>query len=168
MEGPLLTARLVLRPFRSADLKPLHAMWSQPEVGRWVGGTHARMEESAEELGEHLHHQRRHGFAFWAVEERETGALIGEVGLMLFEGRGPEVEIGWCIAHEAWGRGYAVEAARRWLEVGFEDLGLDRIIAVVLPENERSRRVCGRLGMREDGTRQAYGAEHVLYEARSE
>ena len=160
------TNRLVLRPFGFEDLGALHAMWSHPDVGPWIGGTHVDIAESEEELRQHIRHQERHGFGFWAVEERATGDVVGEVGLMLFENRGPEVEAGWCIARDRWGRGYAREAAARWFAEGFGDLGLDRIIAVVLPHNERSRRVCAALGMREAGTRQAYGAEHVLYEAR--
>jgi RimJ/RimL family protein N-acetyltransferase len=164
VQEPLHTDRLTLRPFTPGDLDALHAMWSDPAVGPWVGGTHADRAESAAELDEHLRHQRRHGFGFWAVEERASGRVVGEVGLMLFEGRGPEVETGWCVARDVWGRGYAREAAARWLQAGFAELGLDRIIAVVLPHNERSRGLCARLGMSERGTRRAYGAEHVLYE----
>jgi ribosomal-protein-alanine N-acetyltransferase len=164
VEAPRHTERLTLRPFREDDLDAVHAMWSHPEVGRWVGGTHTGIGESVEELAEHLRHQAEHGFAFWAVLERATGRLVGEVGLMRFEGHGPEIEIGWCLVRDAWGQGYAREAAAAWLELGFGELGLERIIAVVLPENERSRRLCLRLGMREAGMRSAYGHQHVLYE----
>ena len=138
-------------------------MWADPQVGGWVGGTHTRLQESREELAQHMEHQTRHGFAFWAVEERETGALVGEVGLMLLEGRGPEVEIGWCFGRDSWGKGYATESAAAWLRAGFDELGLDRIIAAVLEENDRSRAVCERLGMVEDGRRSVYGAEHLIY-----
>ena len=165
MDRPLVTSRLVLRPFRAEDLEAAHAMWSDPEVGRWIGGPHEHLQQSIDELQGHLDHQARHGFAFWAAEERATGRLVGEVGLMLLEGRGPEVEIGWCLTRPAWGRGLAAEAAEAWLRAGFDLLGLDRVVAVVLPENARSRRVCERLGMREHGLRQAYGAEHAEYVA---
>jgi RimJ/RimL family protein N-acetyltransferase len=164
MREPILTERLRLRPFRPADLEAMHALWTDPEVGRWVGGTHSRLRESEEELGAHLRHQARHGFGFWAAEERATGDVVGEIGLQRFEGRGPEVEIGWALAAPARGRGYATEAASAWIDAGFERLGLDRIIAVVLPGNVASRRICERLGMREAGIRHAYGQDHVLYE----
>ena len=160
----MLTERLRLRPFRPADLDALHALWSDPEVGRWVGGTHTDVRESEEELGEHLRHQADHGFAFWAVEDRATGEVVGEIGLQRFEGRGPEVEIGWAVAASARGRGYATEAAAAWIEAGFERLHLDRIIAVVLPDNMASRRICEHLGMRPAGMRHAYGHEHLVYE----
>ena len=163
MDSPILTERLRLRPFTDDDLDALHELWSDPAVGRWVGGTHVKIAESADELGQHLRHQARHGFAFWAVEERDTGKLVGEIGLQLFEGRGPEVEIGWAIAASGRGKGYAVEAASRWIDVAFGDMGLDRVIAVVLPDNLVSRRVCERIGMAEEGLRRAYGKEHVVY-----
>ena len=163
MEDPILTERLRLRPFTDDDLDAVHAMWAEPEVGRWVGGTHERMAESIDELKGHLQHQARHGFAFWAAEERDTGAFAGEVGLQHFEGRGPEIEIGWCFARPMWGRGYATEAAGAWLRTGFDDLGFERIVAVVVAENAASRRVCDRLGMRETGRRRAYGADHLEY-----
>jgi RimJ/RimL family protein N-acetyltransferase len=164
VHAPVETDRLLLRPFTDEDVEALHAMWSDPEVGPWVGGTHTDPSESVEELAEHLRHQQRHGFGFWAVEERATGRLVGEVGLMLFENRGPEIETGWCFVRETWGRGYAREAAARWLELGFDELGLDRVIAVILPENERSIRLARALGMRETGRRHAYGREHLLFE----
>ena len=164
MEEPIYTERLRLRPFTDEDVEALHEMWSDPEVGPWVGGKHTDPGESVEELGEHLRHQRQHGFGFWAVEERESGRLVGEVGLMLFEGRGPEIETGWCFTRDTWGLGYAKEAAAKWLEVAFGELGFSRVIAVILPGNERSIRLAEALGMRRAGRREAYGHEHVLFE----
>jgi RimJ/RimL family protein N-acetyltransferase len=64
VDQPLLTRRLRLRPFVLDDLEAAHGMWADPEVGRWIGGRHARLEQSVEELQRHLRHQERHGFAF--------------------------------------------------------------------------------------------------------
>ena len=163
MREPIITDRLRLRPFTFDDLDEVHTMWADPEVGRWVGGTHELLRDSIDELEGHMRHQVRHGYAFWAVEESASGRVVGEVGLQLLEGRGPEVEIGWCLARETWGSGYATEAARAWLAAGFALLGLPRILAVVLPENGASRRVCEKLGMAEKGMREADGAPHVQY-----
>ena len=162
MDGPLVTDRLTMRPFAADDLEAAHAIWSDPAVGPWIGGRHERLRTSIDELEGHLDHQARHGFSMWAALDRATGELVGEVGLQLLEGTGPEVEIGWCFARSAWGRGLATEAAEAWLRTGFEFLGLDRVVAVVLPDNARSLRVCEKLGMDEDGRRHVYGAEHVL------
>ena len=82
------------------------------------------------------------------------------------ERTGPEVELGWVIARPAWGRGYATEASRAWLDVGFDTLGLDEIVAVIRRENASSHRVAERLGMERRGTRAAYGHELDLYVAR--
>ncbi len=163
MDGPILTARLRLRPFRDDDLAALHALWGDPDVARWVGKDPGDERQSATWLRQHLAHQQRHGFSTWAAEARETGDLVGEVGLQLFEHRGPEVEIGWVVAAGARRTGIAFEASSRWLRAGFEELGLERIVAVVRPDNVVSRRLAERLGMHEEGTRHAYGHEHVLY-----
>ena len=164
MRDPVETERLRLRPFMDEDLDALSAMWSHPEVGPWIGGAHTSRDQSAEVLAEHVRHQQAHGYGFWAGEDRETSELVGEVGLMLFEGHGPEIEIGWCFAPDAWGRGLAREAAAKWLQIGFDELGFDRIIAVILPSNERSIRLATSLGMRAAGMRYAYGAEHLVFE----
>lgn len=163
IKAPIHTDRLRLRPFVEDDLDDLHRFWSEPDIGTWVGGTHQRLTESVQELDGHLRHQAEHGFGVWAVEERASGALVGEVGLQFLEG-GPDVEIGWVIDRGSWGQGYATEAASAWLDVGFSALELERVIAVILPANMRSRAIAARLGMVEAGTRDAYGAEHVVYE----
>ena len=164
MNDPVDTERLRLRPFTDEDLDALYAMWSDPEVGPWIGGTHEHRGKSAEVLAEHVRHQQAHGYGFWATEDRESGELVGEAGLMLFEGHGPEIEIGWCFTRESWGRGLAREAAAKWLEIGFGELELDRIMAVILPSNDRSIRVAKAVGMRPAGMRYAYGNEHLVFE----
>jgi RimJ/RimL family protein N-acetyltransferase len=166
MDDPLLTPRLRMRPWETNDLDAVRALFSDPEVGRFVGVRNTA--EAAQELiANHRAHQAEHGFSQWAVEDRWTGALVGEVGLQLVERTGPEVEIGWVIAKPAWGRGYATEAAREWIRVGFETLGLDEIIAVVRRENAASHAVARRLGMKPAGTRRAYDHELDLYVVRA-
>jgi RimJ/RimL family protein N-acetyltransferase len=93
------------------------------------------------------------GWGFWAVETREDGRFIGFVGLHVptvtlpFS---PCVEIGWRLSRDAWGQGYATEAAHEVIVVGFEQLQLDEIVAFTALRNARSRAVMDRLGMRED------------------
>src|SRR3712207_4609684 len=81
---PLETERLRLRPFTPGDLEALHALWADPEIGRWLGGAHEHVQESIDELQGHLDHQARHGYSLWAVEERTSGRFVGEVGLQRF------------------------------------------------------------------------------------
>ena len=150
-----------MRPFTEDDLDALHAMFSHPDVGVWVGV--ATREDAAETIAGHTAHQAAHGFAQWAAEDRATGELVGEIGLQLLEHRGPDVEIGWAVAHDRWGEGLATEAAAPWLDVAWDVLGLDEVVAVIRPENTASCRVAEKLGMREAGTRHAYGRELALY-----
>jgi RimJ/RimL family protein N-acetyltransferase len=93
---------------------------------------------------------KEHGFGFWALEVPGEASFAGFVGLGVprFEARfTPCVEIGWRLAREQWGKGYAVEAAGVALRAAFGPLGLDELVAFTVPENVRSRRVMDRLGM---------------------
>jgi RimJ/RimL family protein N-acetyltransferase len=95
-------------------------------------------------------HFTRHGFGLWAVEAPGVADFIGFVGLSVPSFVAPFmpcVEIGWRLAHEHWGRGYATEAARAVLVFGFSDLALEEIVSFTVPRNWRSRRVMERLGM---------------------
>jgi [ribosomal protein S5]-alanine N-acetyltransferase len=169
MESPrtrLLTARLVLRPVECGDLEPLQEIWGDPAVMAQMGSGTRDASASLERVQELIDHQRRHGFGKWATIERATGNLIGYCGVELFE-NGPDVELGFCFAHAAWGRGYATEAARVWLDHGFASLGFSRVIALVKPANSSSIRVLEKLGMRQVGPTEVAGSEWLLYEALS-
>jgi len=98
-------------------------------------------------------HFERYGFGLWAVEVRERRSFIGFVGLAVpsFEAHfTPCVEVGWRLAQQCWGLGYATEAARAAVTFGFGQLPLEEIVSFTVPENERSRRVMNRLGMTYD------------------
>lgn len=156
---PLLTARLALRPFVPADLESLLPIFGDPAVMRFVGAGRRPLDEErlAESQERVLAHWRDHGYGPLAVVERATGRLIGEAGLQLLED-GPEVEVTYTLARDAWGRGYATEAAGAVLAWGFDRLGLERIVAVAYPQNLASRRVMAKLGMRPAGEQRCYGA----------
>jgi ribosomal-protein-alanine N-acetyltransferase len=164
VELPLRTERLELREFTAADIADAHRMYTDPEVMRYVGHGPVRGEaETRGMLAAYAAHQASHGFSFWAVVEHETGALIGDAGLFLSQGVGPEVEVGYTFARESWGRGYATEAASACLAVAFGQLAFDEVIALVVPDNDRSQRVVAKLGMVQDGRRHAYGREHLVF-----
>ena len=143
----LVTERLLIRPFEPADLDELHAVFSDPEVMRHSGGVYSR-ERTAEALRTNIEMHAEEGIAFWAVVERSTGRLLGDTGL----GRlGDEIEIGWTLRRDAWGKGYATEAGRAALRHGLGALGLDYVIATIEPGNHASVNVARKLGMRPDG-----------------
>jgi [ribosomal protein S5]-alanine N-acetyltransferase len=162
----LITARLVLRPVERGDLEPLKAIWGDPAVMAHMGRGTRDAAESLKRVLELIEHQRRHGFGKWAAIERATGELIGYCGIELYED-GPDAELGFCLARSAWGRGYATEASRAWLQHAFAALGFERVVALVLPANAASIRVLEKLGMKRSGSTRCASVEWLLYEARS-
>jgi ribosomal-protein-alanine N-acetyltransferase len=158
----VLTARLRLRPLAEDDLDELYRLYRDPLVEPWIG--HHTREALAEELGFHLAHQAEHGWAVWAVEERATNRFIGDCGLQPLERRGPEVELTYELYPDAWGRGYATEAARAVVHAALGTLALDSVVAVVKAHNLASRRVLEKAGLSPAGERVAYGERMLLYE----
>jgi RimJ/RimL family protein N-acetyltransferase len=145
--GHPCTARLRLRPWttRRDDLARLADLYGRPEVTCWLGGAPSvppveLVARWARVLA------GEDPFGAWAVEVAATGAVAGTVLLKpLPEGVG-EVEVGWHLHPDSWGRGYATEAARAVVDRGFT-AGLPEVYAVVRPGNARSMAVCRRLGM---------------------
>jgi RimJ/RimL family protein N-acetyltransferase len=151
------TARLRLRQWRDADYAPFAALNADAEVMRYFRAPLSRAESDglAARCREKID---RLGWGFWACERKADGVFIGFVGLNAPAGLpfSPCVEIGWRLARDAWGHGFATEAARVALAVGFEQLGQDEIVSFTAFANGRSRAVMERLGMHED----ALGFEH--------
>ena len=149
--GPILTtARLRLRQWREEDLAPFAALNADPQVMEFFPKVLTRAESDVV-AGRIRDHFARHGFGLWAVEAPGAADFVGFVGLAVpsFEAHfTPCVEIGWRLAREHWGHGYATEAATAALAFGFVDRALEEIVAFTVPANIPSRRVMGRLGMR--------------------
>jgi RimJ/RimL family protein N-acetyltransferase len=142
----LRTARLLLRTFRAADL-PLYAeLNAQPQVAEMLGGplTRAESDDIAEWAQQRWEEER---LGLLAVERRADGQFLGMCGLHHLRDRPGDTEIGWRLAYQHWGHGYATEAATAWLDYGFEVLGLPRIISVTDEPNLRSLAVMRRLGL---------------------
>ena len=152
---PIETERLLLRPFRLADAEELHAIWGDPAAQRFrFQGEYPRPEivgETRGYLGQLVADQAERGYAPWAVIERATGRLIGDCGLFPADGVGPETELAYGLAPDAWGRGYATEAATACVRVGFAELRVDRIVADVDPANAASIRVLEKAGLERAG-----------------
>ena len=140
------TERLVLRPFREEDLEPWAALNVDPEVLTYLGGPLSR--EECDQIASAVNERyASDGYGFLAVERRSDGAFLGACGLTREQWFPDDLEIGWRLAREYWGHGYATEAAASWLEHGFTSLELPRIIAVTDSPNLRSIAVMRRLGM---------------------
>ena len=152
-EAPTIeTGRLVLRGWRASDRAPFAALNGDPVVMEHFPGTltPAESDEMADRIEDLF---AEHGFGLWAVEVPGVSEFVGFVGLSIprFETRfTPCVEIGWRLAREHWGRGYAPEAARAAQRFGFERAGLAEIVSFTVPANLKSRRVMEKIGMSRD------------------
>ncbi len=153
------TERLLLRRWYDSDRAAFAAMNANPDVMRHFRST-LNHDESDAFMARIETHFDTHGFGFWAVEEKQSGQLVGMTGLarVTFDAPfAPAVEIGWRFMPHVWGRGYAPEAARAALGIGFSHFVLDEIVAFTIPANTPSRRVMEKLGMTYDA---ADGFEH--------
>ncbi|MGH2417524.1 MAG: GNAT family N-acetyltransferase [Candidatus Limnocylindria bacterium] len=169
------TDRLLLRRWREADREPFAALNADPAVREHYQGLASR-EISDAYVDSVMAHWDGHDWGPWAVEIPDTAPFIGSVGLWPAEflPTGPAIEIGWRLAREHWGHGYATEAAREALGVGFTELGLSEIVSFTVPQNGRSIAVMERIGLdrdpardfdhpRVDGVAYPQLVRHVLY-----
>ncbi|MFL5767303.1 MAG: GNAT family N-acetyltransferase [Actinomycetota bacterium] len=141
------TGRLLLRPFEPGDAEQLlgilgdsdtmvyyEAAFTPEQVEAWVVRNIERYEED--------------GTGLWAIEERATGEFVGDCGLVhqLVDGT-DELEVGWHVKRSRWGQGIAPEAGTAFRDRALGDLGYERLISLIRPENVQSRRVAEKLGM---------------------
>src|SRR5256714_9648392 len=159
----LETERLILRMFREEDLERYANICADSEVMRYLGdGKTLTRAEAWRQMAMILGHWQLRGYGIWAVEERESKDLVGRIGFFKPEGW-PGFELGWVLGRKFWGKGYATEAARRALEFAFEEMGRDRVISLIRPDNLASVRVAERLGERLEGRTELFGAEALVY-----
>lgn len=152
MQPEIRTERLLLRPFRDEDIDAFAAMNRDPRVMEFFPGLASR-EETKALIGRIRASVVERGVGMWAVEVPERASFIGFVGLhqATFDAPfTPCVEVGWRLAAEHWGHGYATEAARASLEYGFGTFGLTEILSWTVPDNLPSRRVMEKIGMTRD------------------
>jgi RimJ/RimL family protein N-acetyltransferase len=143
------TDRLLLRQWRDDDLAPYAALNDDPIVMEYFPARLSREESDAMVARFQAHHDDN-GFGPWAVEVPGVASLIGYVGLTIPRFSAsftPCVEIGWRLAREHWGKGYATEAARAVLNDAFGRVGLDEVVSFTVPANVRSQTVMQKLGM---------------------
>jgi RimJ/RimL family protein N-acetyltransferase len=168
----IVTERLKLRPWRESDRLPFRVMCADAQVMEHLGGPQTAAAADAG-MDACIAHQQQHGFCFWAIERKADFAFIGFCGLKHCTHRGGvegEIEIGWRLRRDAWGRGLAKEAAYAAFDWGFANLDCERIIAMTTSANTRSWGLMDRLRMRrapELDFTDANTAERVIVYARS-
>jgi RimJ/RimL family protein N-acetyltransferase len=154
-----------LRRWKEDDLDAYARMCADPEVMRYLSGTMIR-EQCQAQLTRFERDWKERGFGLWAAEDKATGTFIGFVGL-LYSDDWPEgdykTEVGWRLDRSFWGRSLATEGALASVCYGFEELGLERIISITVPENVASRRVMEKAGLTYRGETSWRGRDVVWY-----
>jgi len=140
------TERLILRHIDPArDFDAWASMMSQERSVRYLDGKVLNRALAWRNMAAVIGHWEIRGYGFFSVESKATGEWVGRVGPWNPEGW-PEPEIGWAIAAEHWGQGYAPEAARASIDYVFETLGWSRVIHVILEGNDASEKVAQKIG----------------------
>lgn len=149
----LETERLWLRDFVEEDWKAVYAYQVNPHYSRYYNWTHRTEDEVKLHIQDNIARQttQPRGDFELALVAKDTDRVIGSCHLRITDSDRREASIGYELDPQDWGKGYATEASRRLLSLGFEELGLHRIWSQVIAENLRSGRVLVRLGMRLEG-----------------
>ena len=145
------TPRLSLRPWTESDLPEFVRVTNTPAVMKYLGGVNTP-EEAHAGFVRAQECQAKNGFCFWIVERRSDRAILGFCGLKIGTA-GPivgEVEIGWRLREDAWGQGYAREAASACIEWAWRNLDCARVVACTVMANTPSWGLMERLGMRRE------------------
>lgn len=145
--------RLGFRNWTLDDLDVLAALCADPDVMEHFPNTLSR-DETAAYIKRMQKHFETHGYTYFAADIKDTGELIGFIGLayQTYETDFlPATDIGWRLKKSAWGKGYATEGARRCLQFAFEELGLDKVVSTCVLANRRSENVMKKIGMQRMG-----------------
>lgn len=155
------TPRLRFRKFLPDDIDWLFELLSDAEVNRYFGGPQPRTGIEGY-LKWYLYCYQNYGFGYCVMTRKDTNEDIGMAGLQPLENTG-EIEVGYAMEKDHWGRGFATESCMAWLDYGFNELDLLRIVAVASPENTPSQHVMKKCGMAYEKNIFAYGHDNVMY-----
>jgi RimJ/RimL family protein N-acetyltransferase len=156
---------MVLRLFTPDDVQAMYDLNSDPEVTRYAEAAPVRdLQEAWEKLqAGPLADYEKYGYGRFAVEDRDTGEVIGFCGIKYI----PEIglpEIGYRLKRCYWGRGLCTEAARACVDFARDDLKIEKLVALIMPENTASIRVAEKLGMRQGPLINIYDVDALQYE----
>ena len=144
----LETERLLIRDFRMEDAEAMLAMHSDPEVQKYTGEpVVTSIEEMKERIQDRLKAYKELGYGRWTLIEKATGTVIGWAGL-LYLPEFDQIDLGYRLRQEFWGKGYATESSHVILKYGFEELGMEEIIAIAYEANVGSIKVMQKVGMK--------------------
>ncbi len=158
----LETERLILRPINEEDISGVFEMRRDSDVMRYIREPVLSRREAEDWIKLISSRWEKDRIGFCSVIEKQSGKFAGWCGLWRLKESG-ETEVGYAVAKEFWGKGYASESAEAFLEYGFNKLNLEKIVAVARPENIASRRVMEKIGMNYDYTGKFYDRDLVHY-----
>jgi ribosomal-protein-alanine N-acetyltransferase len=163
---PVVTSRLLIREIApEEDAAAMAEMYCDPDVMRFIPGGPCADEAAVRALLKgYADVQVKEGFGSWAVVERESGQIVGDVGFGVFEPTG-DIELGYTLNRRFQRLGFATEAARACLDEGLRHFDVPRIIAAVDAENVASQRVAEKIGMTRADEVVAHGKPHIIFEA---
>jgi len=140
------TARLNLRPFERTDAHMAFGWLGDPAVMQFTPtGPDKSVEETRARRADYEKHQRAHGFSKWMILDADSGVAIYDSGLLVLQEYG-WIDLGFRLAQQHWGKGFATEAASAWVRAAFDEFHIDRLGAFVHPKNVASIRVLEKLG----------------------
>ena len=164
----LETARLRLRRFRRDDVDAVFAIISDAIAMKYYPKTFDR-NDAEEWVERNFRRYAEYGYGFCAVTLKDADEMIGDCGIIRQEIDGKvELEVGYHLRRDHWGHGYATEAAKACMGYAFRDLGAEKVISLIRPENLPSRRVAERNGMKIERQIEHWGLPHLVYAMRRE
>lgn len=161
----LETKRLIIKVPEPTDFENLFALQTDPYVMKYIGRGVRTRQEVTEGLEKAIAHQQKHGFSLGCVFEKHSGEFVGRAGLIYlgYDDEQDEIEVGYALVKIAWHKGYATELAKALIQWGFNHLTVNRLVAVINPQNEQSRRVLLKINMHYLGRAHYWDQEVDMY-----
>ncbi|WP_133136738.1 GNAT family N-acetyltransferase [Legionella rowbothamii] len=162
----LETKNLIINTPELSDFNYLYALQSDADVMKYIGQGVRTETEVMTGLEKAIVHYQKHNFSLGCVFEKESGAFVGRAGLiyLAYDDDQADIEIGYALTKNAWNKGYGTELARALIHWGFQHLTIERLVGVINPNNEGSRRVLEKTGMNYVGRSHYWNNEVDLYE----
>ena len=159
------TKNLIIISQKLDDFDNLYTLQADAEVMKYIGKGVRTQAEVMSGLEKAIIHQEKHGFSLGCVFEKESSLFIGRAGLiyLAYDDTQPDIEVGYAFIRTAWGKGYGVELAKSLVNWGFQHLTVSKLVAVINPRNEHSRRVLGKIPMDYVGRANYWDNEVDLY-----
>ncbi len=167
MQDNLETTRLLMKPLKEDDFDKVYQLQSNPDVMRYIGSGKPRTKEHIQRLFQLLlDHQKKHRFTLCPTYEKKSGAFIGFSGLihLALDDSNPDIEVGYWLLPEFWGKGYATEAVKAWSQWAFDHLSIDVLVGVTQPKHIDSQRVLEKSGFCNRGISQYRDQEIFRFE----